>query len=593
MLETLLFIGVGVVLFTVVVSALEYSGQLPSWVTGTGPLLTFETQRGLGRLDGLARHRRTWRLWTDGGTVVSGILLVGTFSLVLVAAYAAVTTDAASEVNQPRNALAIPGVNEFLPLSATPEIVTGLFVGLFVHEFGHGLLGRVEDVGVESAGLIFLTVVPFGAFVGLDEDDERAASRRSRARIYAAGVTNNLALAVLTFVLLIVLVSSSIAAVPGLAVGGVAPDTPAADAGLERGDVITAVDGQPIDGDETLEAALADANRTVDLTIAGGREGTVTLERSVVVTGTLATDDGETELEPGETITAVDGHPVHTEAAFREALANDTHVTLETDDGSNATIVSGVAVAAVTPDGALAAAGAPDPAETDSFVLTHVAGERVVDDESLHDVLEDATPGETVSLEAVVDDEERTYEVTLGDRDGEAIVGFTPVVGTGGLTVTDVGVVSHPTDQHLAVLGGDGTTGVVGSSAVDSVLAVAFLPFAGAIGLSSANFAGFVGATADFYTVSGPLSVFGSGVFLAANVLFWTWWLNLLLGVFNCIPLYPLDGAKLLDVALETVSSRLPVASPERIATGGTAVVSLVTLVAIVSVFVGPALPGL
>ncbi len=598
MLTTALWISLGLVIYTAIAMGLRARGSLPPWISVFGPLVTFETRNGLERLDSLARgrSRRLWQAVTTGGVAVSVLLLVCTFALVLFAAYAALTTESASDVNQPRNALAIPGVNDFLPLAAAPEIVVGLFVGLFVHEFGHGLLGRIEDVGVESAGVIFLAIVPFGAFVGLNESDERAASTASRARIYAAGITNNLVVALLAVVFLLALVSTSIAAVSGLAVSGVYPATPADEAGLERGDVITAVDGDPIaDGDELREVLDATTQR-VTLAVEGDRDDieTVPLERSVVVTSTLEGDparlDGSDDthiLEPGDTITAVNDTPVDTEREFADALENETVAILETDEGTT-TIVAGVAVAEIDPDGPLAAAGVTD---ADALTITHLDGERVVDAEALLEELADATPGETVSVEIVTDGERETIDVTLGDHDGRAVLGITPVAGTSGVTVTDLGVDPHPSEQHLAILQGQPAADGLGSSTLERALAVFALPFAGLIGgLSTANFGGFVGSVANFYTVTGPLSIFGGGVFLAANVLFWTWWLNLLLGVFNCIPCYPLDGAKLLSTTVEDIGSRLSLDDPDRVATVAMVAASVLTAGAIVLVLVSPVL---
>ncbi|WP_449289427.1 site-2 protease family protein [Natronolimnohabitans innermongolicus] len=516
----------------------------------------------------------------------------------------ALTQGGASEVNQPRNALAIPGVNDFLPLAATPEILAGLFVGLFVHEFGHGVLSRVEGISVESAGLIVLAVVPFGAFVGIDEDDEREAETSSRNRIYAAGIANNLALAAVAVGCLVLLVSTSIAAVPGVAVGGVYPGTPADEAGLERGDVITAVDGERIESDDDHREALEAANDSVELGVEGARDGTktVTIERSVVVTSALAGSgdgggDGEaTALEPGQTITAVDGEAVATEREFATALENATVVDLETDDGSGPrTVVAGVAVSDVDSDGALAAAGVLDPGdEPDSLVITVLDGERIVDDGDLFDALEDAEPGETVTLEAAVDGEVETYAVTLGERDGDAALGVALAPGTSGITVTDLGVDAHPHEQHLAVLSGDvGAGDGLDASVLAGALALFALPFAGMIdGVSSANFGGFVGSVADFYTVTGSLAALEGVVFVVATLLFWAWWLNLLLGVFNCIPCYPLDGAKILRTTVEDVGSRIGLESPARVASAAMVGASGLVGVAIALVLASPFLVG-
>ncbi|ADB58984.1 peptidase M50 [Haloterrigena turkmenica DSM 5511] len=610
-LTTLLLLGLAAASATVLAMALEARGLLPPWVSVWGPVVTFETENGLGALDRLARprYRRFWRRWSDVGTAISLLLLVAMTAVVLFAAYVALTREAATQVNQPRNALAIPGVNDFLPLAATPAILVGLAAAVVVHEFSHGLLARVEDVAVESAGLIFLALVPFGAFVGIDEDDEAAASTAARNRIYVAGIANNLAVALIAFLALFLLVSTSIAAVSGVAVGGVYAGTPADQAGLERGDVVTAVDGRAVEDADDLRTALDATDERVELTVAGGRDDarTVTLERSVVVTSTLegdaasadggersdsGTDGGDgnaTTLEPGETITAVDGTRVDTEREFRAALENRTVATLETEDSST-TIIAGAAVAAIDVDGPLATAGAPDPdGDPRTLVITRLEGERIVDSDDLLETLAEVSPGETVALEAVVDDERREYEVTLGDRNGEAVLGITTVPGTSGTTVTDLGVDPHPSAQHLGILRGQPVADGLGSSPLERGFAVFALPFAGLIaGFSTANFGGFVGSIADFYAVTGPLSVLGGSVFVAANVLFWTWWLSLLVGVFNCIPCYPLDGGKLLRTTVEAAGSRTGLERPDRSATAAMVAASAVVVVAILLVLSSP-----
>ncbi len=63
--------------------------------------------------------------------------------------------------------------------------------------------------------------------------------------MFAAGVTNNFAITIVVFALLFGPIAGAMAVAPGAAVGGVEPESTGADAGIEPGDRITAVDGHP------------------------------------------------------------------------------------------------------------------------------------------------------------------------------------------------------------------------------------------------------------------------------------------------------------------------------------------------------------
>jgi len=579
MLDPLLLVLVGVVLYTVGATFLKMRGRLPEYVNVSGPITTLHTKRGRVLLDRLAQPKRFWRAWGNFGIGTALVVLVGSFLLVALAAVQAIQNPTPTALNEPRNVLAIPGVNQFLPLSAAFEILLGLLVGLVVHEGGHGLMCRVEDIDIESMGLALFAFIPVGAFVAPDEDSRRRASRGGQTRMFAAGVMNNFAVAVLAFALLFGPVMGSIAVVSGAPVGGVLPGSPAAQNGIERGDVVTAVDGVTVEDADSLAAALAATDaRTVDVTLEDGT--TVGIERSVIVTGSAP----DSPLDVNSTVTAVNGTEVFTESAFREALADREVATFGTTDG---TVTAPVGTLTTPIEGsAFAAAGAP---AGESVVVTSIGGERTLDHEALSTVLDGFAPGDEVEVVGYVDGERETWTATLGGQDGEAFLGVTVQRGITGMTVDDFGTDPYPAAQFLGILGG-GDGGGIDSPIQRAVLTLS-LPFLSATGGAGYSFAGFNGAVANFYTATGPLSLLGTGaVLLLANVLYWMAWINLIIGQFNCVPAYPLDGGHLLRTSTEAIVSRLPVPDPRSVTSAVTTTVTLVMLGGLFVVIFGPRL---
>jgi regulator of sigma E protease len=182
----------------------------------------------------------------------------------------------------------------------TLTFIAALAVLIIVHEFGHFLVAkwlgvRVLRFSVGFGPVMFsrwlgeteyaVSAIPFGGYVKMLGEDEseaydpsesdRAFSAkplRQRAAIVAAGPLFNIGFALVVYVVIHLLygvaVPSDLPRVAEVTIG-----MPAAEAGLGAGDLITALDGEPVATWDGLAARIRESGgRTLAVTVQRGDE---------------------------------------------------------------------------------------------------------------------------------------------------------------------------------------------------------------------------------------------------------------------------------------------------------------------------------
>lgn len=159
--------------------------------------------------------------------------------------------------------------------------IIALGVLIFIHELGHFLFAKLFGVGVEKFSLGFgpkiygkkvgeteylISALPLGGYVKMvgegedveltEEDKQRSFSEKpvlQRIVVVAAGPVFNLLFAYLVFIVIFMI------GVPAVTtkIGEVVAGKPAARAGIQAGDRITAVNGKPVDRWEDFAQIIA------------------------------------------------------------------------------------------------------------------------------------------------------------------------------------------------------------------------------------------------------------------------------------------------------------------------------------------------
>jgi membrane-associated protease RseP (regulator of RpoE activity) len=258
-MDWLLVIGIIIAVYAMLAYYIKTFRLWENHVVFYGPILAIKTDQ-VGFFDWFTRYSRFFRFYgTIGVAMVIIVSVLMTAMLILSLQTTIVHQPEPTAVNEIRNVLAIPGVNEFIPL--TLAVLFGLIVTMVVHEFGHAILCRIEGIRIKSMGIL-IPVVPIGAFVEPDEDDQEQTKGLAKMRMFGAGITNNIVLGCACFCILILLLGFAVPLSTPL-ISGVYPETPASIAGVPANSVIKEINGIPVSTRDDV-AMVLDATRPGD-----------------------------------------------------------------------------------------------------------------------------------------------------------------------------------------------------------------------------------------------------------------------------------------------------------------------------------------
>lgn len=179
------------------------------------------------------------------------------------------------------------------------SVIVVLGILIFVHEFGHFIVAKWCNVGVLKFSFGFgprivgkkigeteylVSAVPLGGYVKLlgesddekelpEEDLERSFAHKPASRrfaIVAAGPVFNFLFAIIAFALVFMLGVPT----PTTRVGDVQDETPAASAGIQKGDKIRQIDGKPVKYWEEM-ASIIRSSEGRPLNVLVEREGEI------------------------------------------------------------------------------------------------------------------------------------------------------------------------------------------------------------------------------------------------------------------------------------------------------------------------------
>ncbi|MFO7991373.1 MAG: site-2 protease family protein [Thermoplasmata archaeon] len=432
--------------------------------------------------------------WKNYGSLGIVIVVISMVIILFLVVWSAILASSIPKESapSPRMVLGIPGINPLIPIWYG---ILGLAVAIIIHEFSHGILARVADIKIKTLGLIFL-VVPMGAFVEPDEEEMQELSKMKRDRIYAVGPTSNVLLAVVLALIFSTLFMGSVSPKQdGLVINGIYEGSPADISGMDVGAEVISIGGTRIrDFDELLEIEMEPGEEVEVVTTDGDVENSYYSAAGLSITDLVeGYPADDAGLEEGDLIYGLDDTVIRNYHGFDETLE-----------------------------------------DTSPSIPLNISYFRYEDGEY-----------NRYNTSIVLKDKYESYEelypgANKKEFKGQGYMGVS--VSYMGLSVWDVefvpNLMAHPyKDAETA------------NDYFMSSLRYISIPFLKLSPMSD--------DMENLYQVNGPLAALPDDAFwMISNSLYWIFWLNLMVGLFNALPAVPLDGGFIFKDGITSLAEK-------------------------------------
>jgi membrane-associated protease RseP (regulator of RpoE activity) len=244
-----------IVLVALYATAAYYIYTMKLWtdhIIFYGPIMAIKTNR-VRFFDKFTALRTFFKIYGTIGVIA--VIIVSVFMTVMLFVsirYTLMVRPEPTGIYEPQNILLLPGINDYVP--STFAVWFAFFLTIVIHEFGHAILCRVEDIRVKGMGVL-LALIPIGFFVEPDDEELEQKKGMPKIRMFGAGITNNLMIGFSCFVLLILLFGLVVPASQP-AIHGIYKGYPADNASVPQGSVVTAINGKPVASRADVSAIL-------------------------------------------------------------------------------------------------------------------------------------------------------------------------------------------------------------------------------------------------------------------------------------------------------------------------------------------------